>query len=265
MKRLLILAVMAFVLVGTAGLVFADDTEQAEIMGYGTNEFAVKGAVGKQLEEKVFQVINPRLSEISHITVIGYADKTGTRGFNDKIAKFRAEEVKATILSRFPDVKVIAMTRGEEGDVRKVLVEWFFVSSSKQSNFPPYTFFLLYTFLVLSFIALLLAFGRCFFVNKKKEKSTENNTRAIKWVQGKMNDFFYAVPVVFKADGNWHTPFATQRDPGRPIFRSSIRDATKAVKSCMKNPYYAEEIKRLISTGVIKEFKKPDIKEEKKI
>ena len=53
-------------------------------------------------------------------------------------------------------------------------------------------------------------------------------------------------------NGMWYTPFPTQKDPAKLVFRKKHRDAVKAVKSCMANPRYQPVIEQLIAEGTIK-------------
>jgi nitrogen fixation protein FixH len=59
------------------------------------------------------------------------------------------------------------------------------------------------------------------------------------------------VPITLK-DGVWYTPFATQVDSTKVVFRQKRRAAIEAVKVCVANPFYETAIEQLIAEGTIK-------------
>jgi hypothetical protein len=265
--------VSALLVLGCLALV-AETEHEIKVTGYAIGEFAVKGNVERQLERvsALISSLRPPGSQIE-FSIIGCADQAGTSARNDQLGRSRAEEVKAFLSVKFPDARTVAMTKGDEMDARAVVVKWKFVSAhaSPAQSTPKTSTWLWQAVLsggsVMLLIVVVVGFVLVVFFGSKKKASRETaevpepptipalavaETSEMRLVQVEINGERYSVPVVRK-DGVWHTPFQTQIDPTKAIFRKEFRDAANAVKSCVKNqPYYASVIEKLIAEGTIR-------------
>lgn len=91
--------------------------------------------------------------------------------------------------------------------------------------------------------------------NEAEAKAKAETILEERWVDAETNNGTYDVLIVKKGDAKWYTPFMTIEDGNKPLFRSDFQAAKKAVRTCMKNPHYADEILFLLAAGGIKEIK----------
>ncbi|MFH0852320.1 MAG: hypothetical protein V1845_01815 [bacterium] len=136
MKKVMVFAVLVVFL--CPGLSQAGVWE-AEITGYEPEQFAIVGPILNQVEVKIVEPIKQQRAEGQkgrlQITAIGYADKTGRK--NDYYGRDRAEEMLRVLSTIFPDIKkedLIAVTKGDVEDVKKVIVRWTFAEDVAAVN-----------------------------------------------------------------------------------------------------------------------------------
>ncbi len=120
--RLLVVTAMAAV------ALTARAQDAVKITGYQPGDFAIKGTIPQQLTAKVVAPIESALerspnSELT-VTVLGYADKTGSDAANAQVGLYRAEGVKNYLLAKFPKATFICYSRGDEANMRMATVSW---------------------------------------------------------------------------------------------------------------------------------------------
>lgn len=238
--------------------VSARDWQIVEITGYGVGEFAVKGTVEKQLLEKVVKPIKklPAKKGLLEFVVTGYADQTGSSALNDSVAKNRAEEAKKVLLDLFSDdllvrVNIIAITKGDVEDVKKVVVKWKTTSIPVVSQIvsaPKHNkdWWLIACGTIL--LAMIVLFLAVIIRNNRKHCLAIEKTFHEKIV---VNEKKYVIPIKLR-ENLYFLPFRSLRDGSKFICWPKRPDARKSLKGCLKKLEYAEQLKHLISIGIIK-------------
>lgn len=267
MKSILLVA-FSFLLSLTPVVAASTVSGDAEITGYGDNEFAVKETIEQQISENVVVRLSKQLSAIggrSHIviSIIGSADRTGPASFNDDLGKKRAEEVKAFLSLKFPDAKIVTRTKGYELNTKTVFVHWEISALALPPAAPkrethwaaimPWAVPFLGT---IALIAALLAY--LFSRNRAQEEAfAPEPAPTVEWAEAtwEKDGKVYRTPMTQK-DGVWRLPFLTEKEPVGILSRKDKGQARGAVKSSMKNPNRRTEIEGLISSGVIKKEEK---------
>lgn len=241
--------------------------EAVTITGYQPGEFAVKNGIEQQLNTNVVKRIGSAMaratSEDLRIFVTGHADKTGSGAENDRIALARAEQVKEFLSEQFPKATITDLTKGDEANARMVMISWKITaaqpaSPQKKSNLGMIIMLVAITGIVIVIIIALIARPKATqpMQSVPPPQAVEAIPAAAKpatseIVSVEKDGNIYDVPIKLK-NGMWHTPFPTQTDATKIVFRKDRRDAVKAVKACMSNPFYKITIKQLIANGTIK-------------
>jgi hypothetical protein len=234
------------------------------ITGYQPGEFAVKNGIEQQLDANVVSPIASVTARANgedlRIFVTGYADKTGSGAENDRIALARAEQVKEFLLEQFPKATITDLTKGDEANARMVMISWKITAASptplqKKSNSKMIVLVVIIgfaIFIIIVGIARPKATQPMQFTPPPQVEAipaaAKPATSEIVPVEKDGN--IYDVPIELK-NGIWRTPFPTQADATKIVFRKDRRDAVKAVKACIANPFYAPTIKQLIANGTI--------------
>lgn len=241
--------------------------EAVKITGYQPGEFAVKNGIEQQLNANIVKPIASAMARAAgedlRIFVTGYADKTGTGAENDRVALARAEQVKEFLSEQFPKATITDLTKGDEANARMVTVSWKITPAppvqheQKKSNAGMIVLVAILgivVILIISVIARPKTASPVQFV--PTPQAMETIPAAVQPVTSEMivcvekDGDILDVPIELK-DGMWHTPFPTQADPTKVVFRKDRRDAVKAVKACVANRFYAPTIKQLIANGTI--------------
>ncbi len=250
-------------LVVLAAVALTSRAQEVTITGYQPGEFAVKNGIEQQLNVNVAKQIGSSMARGTggdlRIFVTGYADKTGSGAENDRIALARAEQVKESLLEQFPKATITNLTKGDEANARMVTVSWKITAaqptpSQKKSNSGMIV--LVAVIGITITIIIITVVARPKVMQPMPPQAVETIPVAAKpatseIVSVEKDGNIYDVPIELK-DGMWHTPFPTQADATKIVFRKDRRDAVRAVKACVANPFYKPTIKRLIANGTIK-------------
>jgi hypothetical protein len=269
-----------FLAVGTlATIAWTTQAQEAKITGYEPTRSIVTDKIEQQLDANVVTPIQSALaqkpnSEVS-ISVIGYADRIGSEGSNDRIGRERAEDVKNFLSEKFPKATITFRSKGDEQNSRMVDVLWKVVivvaPVPQQKSRVTGTDIVAAVGAVLLIIVLFTRRA----VSASKATAQKNEPQPIQQVQpavdatpapaepeikmvsGEQNGRRLLAPITFE-DGVWKTVFLTQERPEeehKPVgilYRKSPGDAMRATRACMENPYYKTAIEQLIAQGTIK-------------
>jgi hypothetical protein len=242
--------------------------EAVTITGYQPGEFAVKNGIEQQLNAHIVKRIDSAMthaaSEDLRIFVTGHADKTGSGAENDRIALARAEQVKEFLSEQFPKATITDLTKGDEANARMVTISWKITptTSAPQQRKSNSGMIVLVAVIGIVIVIIVAIVARPKTVQPIQlvpppqvveaiPVAAKPETREIVSVEKDGNVYDIPIKLDIK-DGMWHTPFPTQADPTKVVFRKDRRDAVKAIKACMANPFYAPTIKQLIANGTIK-------------
>jgi len=252
MKRVLALIFFAVNLL-------ASEVQETRITGYQSGEFAVKGAVEEQVNILISRL--PKNSKLE-ITVIGFADRIGTSAVNDRLAKDRAEEVKSVLSDKFPEAKIIALTKGDELDVKMVLVQWKVIPAPKTAVVKAEQQKNDKTWLLIYGVAGIVVTGICILsllsrrtVRNQPAKPAEPKKLPVRWVDVEADGKIYSVPVSFESDEMWHTPLPQMNDFSKKLFRKDFADAATVIKGCVRDHrigFYRGVFEQLAKEGKIK-------------
>lgn len=265
MKTLGAIMILAF-----AGALFAAENS-SKIAGYQTGEFAVKGTVEQQLNRKVVTPLSARLAKGGEIEffVAGSADKVGNGAENDRLAKSRADEVGAFLSEKFPDAKIVTLSKGDGMNTRSVTISWKLTKQTPAAGQPRKASDASIISLVILVIVSGFATTRVLFLRKqKREVETQEEVAPPKvTIMPKPKEIetkyaegtWHGKTVIFPLNRQetpegkkWGTPFTTQKDGVSNLIREDKQKAIQAVRQCLRSPYYQSEIERLIGAGVIK-------------
>lgn len=256
---------------------FAAENHHATIMGYQARGFAVKGEIAQQVERQVIAPLRLELTKVSgteiHITVTGFADKTGDGAQNDQWAKRRAEEVAGILSDKFPGANITSLSRGDELDVRMVTVSWKRVPLPKTSRIwqlRPED--LVIPVLVTAFLITFLYSRRS--RQPRRHEPEQVPIQAVetkepaafpppiptpkiheKWFEvktGGVTRFVLVTQQDTEKGMMFVTPFLSQQEPRKPVMREDRHGVKNALNTCMKNPFYMAEIEECIAAGTIK-------------
>lgn len=260
------------VMLATTTCVQAQETITVKITGYSAKGYSISPAMSQQLITQVVTPIQSALkrspgSEIS-ISIAGYADKSGTADGNDNWGADRAQGIYNFLVTRVPKETTFGpYSVGSTGlDERAVIITVTITptaptpaSTPKKSDMG--------TIMVIGIFAIIIIGSIGIFLSTRPKATqpvqfvppphvVEIIPAAVKpttkeMVRAEFDGKLCDVPIELK-DGTWHTPFPTQADATKIVFRKNRRDAVKAIKACMANPFYAPMIKQLIANGTIK-------------
>lgn len=227
---------------------------EVEIVGFGPGEFAIKGNLETETKEKIINQIASEITSqksILDITIVGYADNTGLSSENDELGRKRAEQMKLILMQKFPTAKIIALTKGDSENARKVVVSWKInplIEVYKKEK-PNQIIVILGGFLVLLLVIFIL-----YFIKKRSRKQDLTNEN-IEWVSIKNGGETFRIPIEKIEDGDtilFQLPFTSYYDPNVKIQWRKRSDAVKSLKGCIKNKNYAKQLTELIEKGTIK-------------
>jgi hypothetical protein len=262
-----------FALAVLAAVALTSRAQEVKITGYQPGEFAVKNGIEQQLNANVVKSIGSAMTHATgedlRIFVTGHADKTGSSAENDRIALARAEQVKEFLSEQFPKATITDLTKGDEANARMVTISWKITAaqpaqevdfSQMKNDSEMVVVGAVICIAIIIWIAIVVwpkATQPIQLVPPSQivEAIPAAAKPATEWVRTENDDGTYDVRIELK-DGMWRTPFPTQADPTKVVFRKDRRDAVKALKACMANPFYAPTIKQLIANGTIKVVRK---------
>ncbi len=257
-----------FVLAVLAAVALTSRAQEVKITGYQPGEFAVKNGVEQQLNINVVRPITSAMTRATggdlRIFVTGYADKTGSGAENDRIALARAEQAKEFLSEQFPKATITDLTKGDDDkpNARMVTISWRITPATpmqheqKKSNSGMIVLVAILGIVVIIIISIAAHPKATPSVQSvPTPQAVETILVVAKSVTSEMvsvekDGNIYDVPIELKY-GMWHTPFPTQTDAAKIVFRKDRRDAVKAIKACVANPFYAPTIKQLIANGTI--------------
>jgi hypothetical protein len=258
-----------FALAVLAAVALTSRAQEVKITGYQPGEFAVKNGIEQQLNANVVKRIDSAMARTTgedlRIFVTGHADKTGSGAENDRIALARAEQVKEFLSEQFPKATITDLTKGDEANARMVMISWKITpatSAPQQKKSNTGTIMLATVVGIVVVIVIIAVAARPKATQPAQLTPPPQITEAIpaatkpatsesEIVSVEKDGNIYDIPIELK-NGMWHTPFPTQADPTKVVFRKDRRDAVKAVKACMSNPFYAPAIEQSIANGTIK-------------
>jgi hypothetical protein len=258
-----------FLVVATlAAISWTTNAQEAKITGYPLGEFAVKGDIKSQLTTNVVQPLRSTLSrtpnaEVS-ISIVGYADQTGTGAKNDVIGSERADDAKSFLLENFPKATITSRSGGDEQNSRMVEVSWKIADAPAVASPPPpqkngvsET-----TIVISSASAFAIALGGILFIltrNRKPESVQLALAPAVaapaaqkpepRYVHFKKDGYLYIVPIL-ERDGRFHTPF-----PEPNASRTTFGDIKKAVRGALTISLTESAIEAMVANGTIKKEK----------
>ena len=255
----------------TTTCIQAPETFTVKITGYSAKGYSISPAMAQQLTTQVVAPIQSALkrspgSEIS-VSIAGYADKSGTADGNDNWGADRAQGIYNFLVTRVPKEATFGpYSVGSTGlDERAAIITVTITRATpvvpqKKSNSGM---IVLVAIIGIAIVVIIIAVAA-------RPKTTQPvqlapppqaveaipvaakpETREIVSVEKDGNVYDIPIKLDIK-DGMWHTPFPTQADPTKVVFRKDRRDAVKAIKACMANPFYAPTIEQLIANGTIK-------------
>jgi len=259
-------AVIIFLIVSISSFTSA---EEVEICGFGAGEFAIKGAVERLTNELVIAPIENALKDAKNIsleiTIIGYADSTGSASLNDEVALKRADQMKFVLNSKFPEAKIVAITKGDEENFRKVRVSWKIVNvvpeedelhqqdMAQKRNYDGKLVIVLIAMILIIAMMLIYVFSPFFLKSVHSIKDMKTSTEQIKV---KVNGMEFKFPLKTEwmpdEDKLFVLPFKSVSNPKKNICYKKRLDAIKSAKGCFKNQQYADQLEDLIEKGTIK-------------
>jgi hypothetical protein len=253
----------------TTTCIQAQETFTVKITGYSAKGYSISPAMAQQLTTQVVAPIQSALkrspgSEIS-VSIAGYADKSGTADGNDNWGDRRAQEIYNFLVTRIPRNATFGpYSVGSTGlDERTVIVTVTIIPATsappqKKNNRGMIVFVVLFGIAIVIIIIAVVARPKATqpMQDAPPPQVVETIPVAAKpvtreMVRAEFDGKLCDVPIELK-DGMWHTPFPTQADATKIVFRKDRRDAVKAVKACMSNPFYIPTIEQLIANGTIK-------------
>lgn len=256
--------ILAILLVLAPILAVADNS--VEITGYGPGEFAVKGKVETQMNKVVDEIWTQLQQAHStdttvEITIIGYADTaTGTSGINDEIGLKRSEQMKFILSGKFPNAKIISLTKGDSENLRKVVVSWNIKTKVitkaddkaidiQKTNYAS----LAWKIAIIFCIAILILIFKFFLRTTKNDKICMRRWETIT-INGKQYSF--EINMVLKENNGkkeslYQLPFKSMNNSLENICWKTYPDAIKSMKGCLKNEKYAKQLASLIKSGSI--------------
>jgi hypothetical protein len=254
----------------TTTCIQAQETFTVKITGYSAKGYSISPAMAQQLTTQVVAPIQSALkrspgSEIS-VSIAGYADKSGTADGNDNWGADRAQGIYNFLVTRVPKEATFGpYSVGSTGlDERAAIITVTITRATpvvpqKKSNSGMIELVTVIGIVIVIIIAIvgwqrasqpvqLAPPPQVVEVIPVVAKPTTSEIVSVE-----KDDNIYDIPIELDIkDGMWHTPFPTQADPTKVVFRKDRRDAVKAIKACMANPFYAPTIKQLIANGTIK-------------
>lgn len=261
-------AIRFFALAVLAAVALTSRAQEVKITGYQPGEFAVKNGIEQQLNTNVVKPIGSAMARAIggdlRIFVTGHADKTGSGAENDRIALARAEQVKEFLSEQFPKATITNLTKGDEANARMVTISWK-ITTAAPTPTPQQKKSILGMIALVAVIGITIVIIIAVVARPKATQPTQfvppppvvevipmaTKPETSETVSVEKDGNIYDIPIKFK-DGMWHTPFPTQADATKIVFRKDRRDVVKAVKACMANPFYTPTIKQLIANGTIK-------------
>lgn len=252
----------------TTTCIQAQQTFTVKITGYSAKGYSISPTMSQQLITQVVTPIQSALkrspgSEIS-ISIAGYADKSGTTDGNDNWGANRAQGIYNFLVTRVPKEATFgSYSVGSTGlDERAAIVT---VTITPTAPTPPQKKSILEMIALVAVIGITIVIIIAVVARLKTTQPTQfvpppqlvevipaaPKPATSEIVSVEKDGNIYDVPIELK-DGMWHTPFPTQADATKIVFRKDRRDVVKAVKACMANPFYTPTIKQLIANGTIK-------------
>lgn len=248
---------MFFALIVLAGFISTAEAEYSlitVIRTYGPGEYAVKGLV----EEQAQAFIKPWTKKPTRFLIEGSADKTGDVARNDEYGSKRANEMKAYLKKKFPnipDADFIVRSLGDQLNARQVQISVEFeaeVLPKAKDELPNKVSLKFVIWLVVGLASaayllyLLIRRPR----TKKGEKKAEEPMRE-RWITGRAWDGLeYSVQVMQKKTGECVAPFFKK---GSMDFEE--RDNFQAMKKCVhiwvKDPNNATDFSWLMNKRII--------------
>ncbi len=209
------------------------------------------------------------------VSITGFADQTGLRTKNEDVSKNRAEQVKQSLLVKFPKAVIAANWKGDQKDVKKATVRWEFTVQpvadiSKQNILIPkpssksimiiVASIMVFLLIAGTFIGLIAAKTRKLPTGPTKTDSQSIPKDASNWdVEVSFpRRFFspkmYLVPVAKNGDGIWRS-FVPQMGSNEFLFHKDPNALRRTLISCsspQKIKFYRPVFKKLAKNGVIK-------------
>ncbi|MDP3956602.1 MAG: hypothetical protein Q8P97_01225 [bacterium] len=245
--------------------------EEVTITGYGSNEFAVKDDVERQAKKMVEGWGTKKLEKID---IQGFADKTGKKAENDRVARDRASEMKAFLETK-TDAHITAISKGDSENARKVVMTVYFAgvalvpaSAPVANSGRPMTAQVLYLFSLIMGIAIVVVmFIFLVFVLPRIRKNATDKTQVtagrqrkvsetadqnVKWAEcGDYLVKFEYLPQAKSSKGKaWHSPFLG-RD-GNRLWDKSFSRILSSTDRCLKpGSRFESQIPGLLVSGDI--------------
>jgi hypothetical protein len=264
MKKTFLLCFIIAIVVST-NIVSAEIlTGEAKISGYKDGQFAVVGDIATQLEQRVAQPLSKKITEIEKgqlkVTVIGFADKTGTSAKNERLAKDRAEEAKSFLISAgLKEKEITTLTKGDEANVKMVIVQWKINptplksgddkknSSNIKSDTGVFT-----TYFVVLMICLILIVLAILMINKFFDHNVGKKNETVEVSDGIKT---YLVPLKKETNNKkLYSPVCLLNDPNGFIHGDTSADVKRYLtKSLKNNPgFYVPVFEELVQKKIIR-------------
>lgn len=242
-----------------------------EITGYKSGQWSPTDEIEQTISQKIVIPISETLKLKSgarvEIIVRGFADKTGTQ--NDQLAEQRAEQVAGLLSEKFPQAKIVSISKGDEQNIRMVAVDWSILPTVQQN---PGKSNQLTPWIILGLLVGITALTAIFFLLRSIRRQAKNIQREVaqpklialpvapplnRWIEVKTERFGrLSLRITQKntAKGiGWETPFFAKSNPTARMLHGSMSIAARSIKNCVKSTYYADQIPDLITAGLITE------------
>jgi len=259
---------MRSVLVGMllVGLLAASGSKnEARITGYPIGRSAVEGEIKQQLNVVAERIAKELLREKSDqlaISIVGYADVTGSGPGNDDLGSKRASNAGGFLKGRFPMASVNAYSEGSEINARMAIVSWSIVAPAA-ANKPKQDRAFGGISLIMLGVLLLVSLGLfVWFTTTERSqqtvpliespsqpKSAETGSWDIVEASGLEAGILFLVPI-WREDGWWRGPIE-EKDK-----RLKKNDMVKSIRGRVKDPDYQSKIATLVAKREIREVQK---------